>query len=43
MILGRFMKRIQAEVANSTNIDKTIHQYSLLLQKIENESFNHKS
>ncbi|MFV8360882.1 MutS-related protein [Flavobacterium sp. LS1P3] len=39
MILGRFMKRIQAEVANSTNIDKTIHQYSLLLQKIENESF----
>ena len=39
MILGRFMKRILAEVANSTNIDKTIHQYSLLLQKIENESF----
>ena len=39
MILGRFMKRIQAEVANSTNIAKTIHQYSLLLQKIENESF----
>ncbi len=39
MILGRFIKRIQAEVANSNNIDKTIHQYSLLLQKIENESF----
>ncbi|MFV8367817.1 MutS-related protein [Flavobacterium sp. XS1P27] len=39
MILGRFIKRIQAEVANSTNIDKTIHQYSLLLQKIEKESF----
>ncbi|MFV8323729.1 MutS-related protein [Flavobacterium sp. LS2R12] len=39
MILGRFIKRIQAEVANSTNIDKTIHQYSLLLRKIENESF----
>ena len=39
MILGRFIKRIQAEVTNSTNIDKTIHQYSLLLQKIENESF----
>ena len=39
MILGRFIKRIQAEIANSTNIDKTIHQYSLLLQKIENESF----
>ncbi|MGO4906327.1 MutS-related protein [Flavobacterium sp. W20_MBD1_R3] len=39
IILGRFMKRIQAEIANSTNIDKTIRQYSLLLQKIENESF----
>ena len=39
MILGRFMKRIQAEIANSANIDKTINQYSLLLQKIENESF----
>ena len=39
MILGRFIKRIQAEIANSTNIDKTIHQYSLLLQKIEEESF----
>lgn len=39
MILGRFIKRIQMEVANSTDIDKTIHQYSLLLQKIENESF----
>ncbi|RTY69515.1 MutS-related protein [Flavobacterium sp. LB2P53] len=42
IILGRFMKRIQAEIANSTNIDKTIHQYSLLLQKIENESFQSK-
>ena len=39
MTLGRFMKRINVEVANSTDIDKTIHQYSLLLQKIENESF----
>jgi hypothetical protein len=39
MVLGRFMKRILAEIANSTNIDKTIHQYSLLLQKIEEESF----
>ncbi|MFV5703842.1 MutS-related protein [Flavobacterium sp. XS2P12] len=38
-VLGRFMKRIQVEIANSTNIDKTIHQYSLLLQKIEEESF----
>ncbi|RTY81006.1 DNA mismatch repair protein [Flavobacterium sp. LS1P28] len=42
IVLGRFMKRIQAEIANSTNIDKTIHQYSLLLQKIENESFQSK-
>ncbi|TDE00300.1 MutS-related protein [Flavobacterium sandaracinum] len=39
VILGRFMKRIQSEIANSTNIDKTIHQYSLLLQKIEEETF----
>ncbi|MFV8373345.1 MutS-related protein [Flavobacterium sp. LB2P74] len=39
IVLGRFMKRIQVEIANSTNIDKTIHQYSLLLQKIEEESF----
>lgn len=39
IVLGRFMKRIQSEIANSTNIDKTIHQYSLLLQKIEEEIF----
>ncbi|MBC7748792.1 MAG: DNA mismatch repair protein [Methylotenera sp.] len=39
IVLGRFMKRIQGEIANSTNIDKTIHQYSLLLQKIEEETF----
>lgn len=39
IVLGRFMKRIQVEIANSTNIDKTIHQYSLLLLKIEEESF----
>ncbi|MFV8369954.1 MutS-related protein [Flavobacterium sp. LB2R40] len=42
IILGRFIKRIQIEIANSTNIDKTIHQYSLLLQKIEEESFQSK-
>lgn len=40
IVLGRFMKRINVEIANSTDIDKTIHQYSLLLQKIENESFH---
>jgi DNA mismatch repair ATPase MutS len=39
IILGRFMKRIQAEISNSTAIDKTIKQYGLLLQKIEEESF----
>jgi len=37
--LGRFMKRIQLEIANSSNIDKLIAQYGLLLQKIETESF----
>jgi DNA mismatch repair ATPase MutS len=37
--LGRFMKRIQLEIANSSNIDKLIAQYGLLLQKIEAESF----
>ena len=39
IILGRFMKRIQAEISNSTAIDKTIKQYGLLLQKIEEEPF----
>ncbi|WP_442788148.1 MutS-related protein [Flavobacterium sp. PL11] len=39
IILGRFMKRIQLEIANSSNIDKTIKQYSLLLKEIEEEKF----
>ena len=39
IVLGRFIKRIQIEIANSTNIDKTIRQYGLLLQKIEEETF----
>ncbi|MFV8344195.1 MutS-related protein [Flavobacterium sp. XS2P39] len=39
IVLGRFMKRIQIEIANSSNIDKSIHQYGLLLEKIEEESF----
>ena len=39
IVLGRFMKRIQHEIANSSNIDKTISQYSLLLKKIEEETF----
>ena len=37
--LGRFMKRIQLEMAHSSNIDKLISQYGLLLQKIEKEDF----
>ncbi|WP_188050622.1 DNA mismatch repair protein [Flavobacterium sp. GP15] len=39
VVLGVFTKRIQLEVANSSNIDKTIGQYSLLLKKIEEEVF----
>ncbi|MNX81864.1 DNA mismatch repair protein MutS [compost metagenome] len=37
--LGRFLKRIQIEIANSSDIDKIISQYGLLMQKIEEESF----
>lgn len=37
--LGRFMKRIQLEIAHSSNIDSLISQYGLLLQKIEEEDF----
>lgn len=39
VVLGMFLKRIQLEVANSGAIDKISKQYSFLLQKIENESF----
>lgn len=39
MILGKFLKRITLEIAHSGKINKTIEQYSALLQKIENESF----
>ena len=39
VVLGMVTKRIQLEIANSSNIDKTIHQYSLLLKKIEEETF----
>lgn len=37
--LGRFLKRIQVEIANSSNIDQIIKQYGLLMQQIEEESF----
>ena len=39
IILGIVVKRIMAEVATSTKMDAIIYQYSLLLQKIEKESF----
>ena len=37
--LGRFMKRIQLEMAHFSNINKLISHYGLLLQKIEKEDF----
>ena len=39
-ILGKYFKRIQIEIANSTNIDKVLKQYGLLLKKIEEENFS---
>jgi DNA mismatch repair ATPase MutS len=39
MILGKFFKQIQSEIATAENIDTIIKQYSLLVQKIENETF----
>jgi len=38
-ILGKFLKRIQIEIANAENIDAIIDQYSRLIEKIEKESF----
>ena len=37
--LGLFMKRIQLEMAHSSNIDKIISHYGLVLQIIEKEDF----
>ncbi len=42
IVLGRSMKRIQSEIAKADNIDKIIKQYSLLIEKIERESFQSK-
>ena len=42
IVLGQSFKRIQAEIAKAENIDKIIKQYSLLVQKIENETFESK-
>ncbi|MEO7977704.1 DNA mismatch repair protein [Flavobacterium sp.] len=39
IVLGRTLKRIQSEIAKADNIDKIIKQYSLLVQKIETETF----
>lgn len=42
IVLGRSLKHIQSEIAKADNIDKTIKQYSLLVQKIELEKFESK-
>ncbi|MDP5199781.1 DNA mismatch repair protein [Flavobacterium sp. DG2-3] len=42
IVLGRCLKRIQSEIAKADNVDKIIKQYSLLIEKIERESFQSK-
>ena len=42
MVLGQSFKRIQSEIAKADNVDKIIKQYSLLVQKIEAETFQSK-
>ena len=42
MTVGKSLKRIQSEIAQADNIDKIIKQYSLLVQKIESETFQSK-
>ena len=42
LVFGMASKRIQSEIAQSQNIDKIIKQYGLLVQKIEEESFQSK-
>ncbi|MFW0739803.1 MutS-related protein [Flavobacterium sp. T12S277] len=42
IVLGSSFKRIQSEIAKADNVDKIIKQYSLLVQKIETESFQSK-
>lgn len=39
MILGKFFKRIQSEITQADRVDQIIKQYSLLVQKIEKETF----
>jgi len=38
-LMGKFYKRITSEIKEAENIDKIITQYSLLVRKIEEESF----
>ena len=38
-MIRNFLKRIKAEINDAENIDKIIKQYSLIVQKIETESF----
>ncbi|MFD1604493.1 DNA mismatch repair protein [Flavobacterium artemisiae] len=42
IVLGRAVKRIQSEIAKADNIDKIIKHYGLLIEKIENETFQSK-
>jgi DNA mismatch repair ATPase MutS len=42
MVLGKQLKRIQSEIAKADRVDIIIKQYSLLVQKIENETFQSK-
>ena len=39
-LMGKFLKRIKAEIQESGNIDTIISQYSLLVKKIEKEGFS---
>lgn len=39
IVLGQSFKRIQSEIAKADNVDKIIKQYSLLVEKIETETF----
>ena len=42
IVLGRAVKRIQSEIAKADNVANIIKQYSLLIEKIEKESFQSK-
>lgn len=42
IVLGKAVKRIQSEIAKADQVDKIIKQYSLLVAKIESETFESK-